>query len=158
MTAKEYLRQIRSVDKRIKNKLEMVEQLRDTATNATATLSDMPRSDSPNLQRMEDTICKIVDLENEISEEINRLVALKRETQAAIDALPSFDEQMVLELRYLCCKSWPEIMTELGYSETTVYRMHNQALEKFVVPENSGVNAIERELSSVHIGTMEVYR
>lgn len=134
MTAKEYLRQVRSVDKRIKNKLEMVEQLRDTATSATATLSDMPRSDSPNLQRMEDTICKIVDLENEISEEINRLVDLKREVQAAIDALPNPDQQLVLELRYLCYKSWNEISIELGFCDRNVYRLHQLGLHNFSVP------------------------
>ena len=28
------------------------------------------------------------------------------------------DQQLILELRYLCYKSWEEIAEEIGYSET----------------------------------------
>ena len=66
MTAKEYLSQVLYIDQRINCKLEQVMRLRENATKATATLSDMPHSDSPNLKSMENTICKIVDLEREI--------------------------------------------------------------------------------------------
>ena len=67
MTAKEYLSQVLYIDQRINCKLEQVMRLRENATKATATLSDMPHSDSPNLKSMENTICKIVDLEREIN-------------------------------------------------------------------------------------------
>lgn len=136
MTAKEYLQQVRFIDKRIDSKLALVSRLRDTATSVTTTLSDMPRSDSPNLQRMEDTICKIIDLENDINQEIDRLVDLKREVKSVIDALDDMDQQLILELRYLAYKPWTDIMTELGYSERSVYRIHNNALANIVVPES----------------------
>ena len=54
MTAKEYLSQVLYIDQRINCKLEQVMRLRENATKATATLSDMPHSDSPNLKSMED--------------------------------------------------------------------------------------------------------
>ena len=63
MTAKEYLSQAFHIDQRISSKLSQVMRLRETATDCTATLSDMPRPDSPSRQQMADTICKIVDLE-----------------------------------------------------------------------------------------------
>ena len=69
------------IDQRINSKLEQVTRLRENVTNCTATLSDMPRPDSPNKQRMEETICKIVDLEHEINADIDRfeeVVAQKR--------------------------------------------------------------------------------
>ena len=56
MTAKEYLSQVLYIDQRINCKLEQVMRLRENATKATATLSDMPHSDSPNLKSMENTI------------------------------------------------------------------------------------------------------
>ena len=79
MTAKEYLGQAYRLDQRIDAKLEQVANLRALATKATATITDMPRSSSPNLQHMEGTIVKIVDLEQEINEDIDRLVDLKKE-------------------------------------------------------------------------------
>ena len=134
MNAKEYLSQAMHIDQRINSKLEQVTRLRENVTNCTATLSDMPRPDSPNKQRMEETICKIVDLEREINADIDRLVDLKAEARKAINAVTDPDQQLILELRYLCYKPWNEIMTELGYSEPTIYRLHGEALKKIRVP------------------------
>lgn len=137
MTAKEYLSQAFHIDQRISSKLSQVMRLRETATDCTATLSDMPRPDSPSRQQMADTICKIVDLEREINEDIDRLVDLKAEARRAINAVSDPDQQLILELRYLCYKPWNEIMTELGYSEATIYRLHGEALKKILVPEKN---------------------
>ena len=134
MTAKEYLSQAFHIDQRISSKLSQVMRLRETATDCTATLSDMPRPGSSNQQRMADTICKIVDLEQEINEDIDRLVDLKAEARRVINAVSDPDQQLILELRYLCYKPWNEIMTELGYSEATIYRLHGEALKKILVP------------------------
>ena len=134
MTAKEYLSQAFHIDQRISSKLSQVMRLREAATNCTATLTDMPRPDSPSRQQMTDTICKIVDLEREINEDIDRLVDLKAEARRTINAVSDPDQQLILELRYLCYKPWNEIMTELGYSEPTVYRLHGEALKKILVP------------------------
>ena len=134
MTAKEYLSQAFHIDQRISSKLSQVMRLRETATDCTATLSDMPRPDSPGRQQMADTICKIVDLEREINEDIDRLVDLKAEARRTINAVSDPDQQLILELRYLCYKPWNEIMTELGYSEATIYRLHGEALKKILVP------------------------
>ena len=134
MTAKEYLSQAFHIDQRISSKLSQVMRLREAAANCTAALSDTLRPDSPNQQRMEETICKIVDLEREINEDIDRLVDLKAEARRAINAVSDPDQQLILELRYLCYKPWNEIMTELGYSEPTIYRLHGEALKKILVP------------------------
>lgn len=136
MNAKEYLSQVMYIDQRINSKLEQVMTLREAATKATATLSDMPRPDSSNVRSMEDTIVKIVDLENEINRDIDQLVDLKAEARRMIAQVKEPDQQLVLELRYLCYKQWSEIMIELGCSEPTVYRLHGEALKKIVVPES----------------------
>lgn len=136
MSAKEYLSQAMYIDQRINSKLEQIMKLRATATKVTATLSDMPRPDSPNYQSMEETIVKIVDLENEINRDIDRLVDLKAEVRRAIARLENPDQQLVLELRYLCYKQWSAIMEEMGISETSVYRIHGEALKNFVFSES----------------------
>lgn len=135
MNAKEYLSQAMHIDQWISSKLEQVMKLREAATKATATLSDMPRPDSPNIQAMESTICKIVDLEREINEDVDRLIDLKAEARRVIQQITEPDQQLVLELRYLCYKPWTEIMSEIGYSEATLYRLHGEALKNIRVPE-----------------------
>ena len=145
MSPKEYLSQAMYIDQRIDSKLQQVATLRESAAKVTATLTDMPRSASPNPQAMENTIVKIIDLENEINRDVDRLVDLKAEVKRVISRLSSPDQQLVLELRYLCFKPWSEIMETLGISETSVYRVHGEALKNIVVPEKTGVNAVERE-------------
>ena len=44
MTAKEYLSQARTLDMRIKSKLQQIESLNELATSCTITYSDMPRN------------------------------------------------------------------------------------------------------------------
>ena len=129
MTAREYLSQAFHIDQRINSKLSQVMRLRETATNCTATLSDMPRPDSPNRQRMADTICEIVDLEREINEDIDRLVDLKAEARRVINAVSDPDQQLILELRYLCFKSWEQIAVDMGYELRWLYRLQHRALD-----------------------------
>ena len=140
MNAKEYLSQAMYIDQRINSKLEQVTRLRENVTNCTAMLSDMPRPDSPNKQRMEETICKIADLEREINADIDRLVDLKAEARKAINAVSDPVQQLILELRYLCYKPWLEIAETIGYSEATVYRLHGEALKNIAVPEKFTFN------------------
>ena len=130
MNAKEYLSQVMHIDQRINSKLEQVVKLRESATKATATLSDMPRSDSQSMQTMENTICKIVDLEREINADIDALVDLKAQARRVISQLRNPDQQLVLELRYLCYRSWEEIAEVMHMHIRTVYKVHGRALLK----------------------------
>ena len=136
MTPKEFLQQIRSADRLIDSKLKQLECLRDETTRTSSMISDMPRSDSPNLQRMESTIVKLLDLEAEINADIDQLVDMKRVARDAINALSNADQRLVLELRYLCYKTWPWIADELGFSISNVYRLHDNALKSIRLPES----------------------
>ena len=135
MTAKEYLSQVLYIDQRINCKLEQVMRLRENAIKATATLSDMPHSDSPNLKSMENTICKIVDLEREINRDIDQLVDLKAEAREALAQMPNPDESLSLELRYFSRKTWEKIAEETGYSVRHVTRLHGRGLQHFRIPD-----------------------
>ena len=114
MIVKDYLSQAYRIDQRINSKIEQVSSLHDLATKATQTLSDMPGSATRNTHRMEDVIIKIIDLENEINTEIDRLVDIKREIMCLINSVPNPEEQTLLELRYLCFKTWEQIAVIWG--------------------------------------------
>ena len=128
MTAKEFLSRAYRIDVRINSKLEQVLSLRNLAEKATSTLSDMPRSSSPNHHRMEDVIIKILELESEINADIKELVDIKREISETLQFVPATEHRTLLELRYICCKTWEEIAAELMYSVRSVHRLHGDAL------------------------------
>lgn len=130
LSAKEFLKQARHIDQRINSKLEQVQSLRELATKATATLSDMPRSATPNIHRMEDVICKMMELESEINADIDELINTKHEVMAVIKMVERPEYQSLLELKYLCMKTWEEVAAELGYVYRQITRMHGHALEQ----------------------------
>lgn len=132
MTVKEYLSQAYRIDQRINSKLEQVASLRDLSRKATATLSDMPHNPNKNVHSMEGIIVKIVDLENEINQDIDELVDLKREIVTIIKRIENPVYQTLLELRYLGFKSWEQIAVEMGYSLQHVFRLHERSLKSVV--------------------------
>ena len=137
MTAKEYLGQAYRLDQRINSKLEQVLSLRELTTKATATMSDMPGGGSRNVYKMQDIIGKIVDLENEINADIDQLVDLKREMVAVIKAVESPEYQTLLELRYLCFKTWEQIAVDMGYSLAYTFELHKKALKTVKIPRTT---------------------
>ena len=130
MIVKEYLSQTWRINSLIDAKLEQAQSLKDLATKATATLTDTPRSASPNAHRMEDIIVKMIDLENEINADIDVLVNLKREIGTAIKSLDNADYRVLLELRYLCFKTWEEIAACMHYAIRNVHYIHGKALKE----------------------------
>ena len=130
MNAKEYLSQAYRIDQRINSKLEQVMSLRALLGKATGTLTGAPKAATPNPHSMEDTICKMVDMENEINADIDMLVDLKTEIMKCIKQIGNPEYQTLLELRYLCFKNWEDISTEMDYSLRRLYELHNLALEQ----------------------------
>lgn len=137
MNAKEYLKQAFYLDKRINSKLEQVESLNALATKATSTLSDMPKSPNRKSSKLEDTIVKIIDLQEEINRDIDKLVDLKKEIADCIFLLKDEEEQTVLEKRYLCFNSWEQIAVDMNYSIQYCFKVHKNALSKISIPIKS---------------------
>ena len=129
MTIKEYLSQAYRIDQRINSKLEQVSSLRELAEKATSTLSDTPCLGNGNKQKIESVIVKIIDLEHEIDEEIDRLVDLKQEIVSLIKHVKNPEYQTLLELRYLCFRTWEQIAVEMHYELRYLHKLHRRALE-----------------------------
>ena len=142
MTAKEYLSQVRFIDSMVDSKLEQLTRLKETATKATATISDMPRSDSPDLQSMETTVVKMIDMEREIDAEIDKLVDLKREIRDVIQKVHTPRYRALLEMRYLSFMTWEEIAEAMELDVSNVYRARRGALR-----------AAECAMAEMHIGS-----
>lgn len=128
MTAKEYMNQARYLDLRISSKIAQIDRLNDLATHVTSTISDMPRSSSPDPSRMETTICKIVDLEHEITEDLARLMDMKKDLQRVVDSVSRPEYQVILQKRYLEMEHWEEIADDMNYDVRYVQKLHGRAL------------------------------
>ena len=126
--ARNFLNRVHRMDRSLGWKKEQIVALREMATSATSRMSDMPRSDSPNLQRMEMLVCKITDLEREVEGDCVDLEATRIDTALAILKLPHVQHQQLLTERYLLSRSWQDITGAMGYSMSHVFRLHEDAL------------------------------
>lgn len=135
MTAKDYLLQARFLDDRINSKTQQIASLNELAAKCTTTFSDMPRNPNRGHSRVEDCVFKIIDLEDSLQKDIEKLVDLKKEIMGVIKAVPNVEYQTLLEKRYLCFITWEQIAVDMNYSMQHIHRMHSAALKEIVVPE-----------------------
>ena len=135
MTAKDYLLQARFLDDRINSKTQQIASLNELAAKCTTTFSDMPRNPNRGHSRVEDCVIKIIDLEDSIKKDIEKLVDLKKEIMGVIKAVPNVEYQPLLEKRYLCFITWEQSAVDMNYSMQHIHRMHSAALKEIVVPE-----------------------
>ena len=134
MTAKEYLSQVYQIERKIDSMVQEMQHLRTLVSNADQVLTDMPRSH--NVKRFEDIVVDIVDFENEIAADKEKLAILKREIADAITRIDNRTYKLLLELRYLRYLNWKEISFVLEYDLHYVYKLHNKALQK-LIPGNT---------------------
>lgn len=133
MTAKEFLSQAWQIDKRIERRCEERERLMAKLTaGRAANLSGMPRGGRFDWT---DAVSRLVEMDNQIGAEIMELCRIKREVNAAIDAVEDMRYRRLLELRYRNYYSWEKIAVEMGYDVRWVYRLHGEALLSVQVPE-----------------------
>ncbi|MGN8738939.1 sigma factor-like helix-turn-helix DNA-binding protein [Bilifractor sp. HCP3S3_D3] len=135
MEAKEFLQQAFSIDQQIKSKNQQLEALKALATSTTQAMSGMPGSPNRNIHKMENAIVKMTSLEDEIREDIVKLVNLKVELKHVIDGVRRPEYRLILEERYLCYFTWEEIADDLHCSVRSVQTLHGKALEAVKVPE-----------------------
>ena len=76
--ARAYLSRVYRMEREVNWKREQIAALGEMATSATARLGGMPRSDSPDLQRMETLVCRIADLKRELKADESALEAARR--------------------------------------------------------------------------------
>lgn len=143
MTAKEFLGQAYKIDNSINSKLEQIASLRELATKATSTISDMPGSPNRNIHKMEDSIVKLVELEEEIHADIDALISLKMDLTHIIKRVSHQQVRIVLEKRYLCYETWEQISVDMNYSIQHTYRLHDQGLKEIENFLKMRVNAKE---------------
>ena len=133
MTAKEFLRRARSVDRRVDEASERVERLRERLeAGRMSRLTGMPRGGSGDWTQTAD---RLIELEQAVNRRTRELVRWKL---AAIDAIRAVEEPRlaeVLELYYIDGFTWEQVAQRMGLDLRWVYRLHGKALMMVRVPE-----------------------
>lgn len=134
MTAKEFLRRARDVDRRVDEATERVERIRAKLEGGRmSSLTGMPRGGGADWTETAD---RLIELERVVNQRTRELVRWKL---AAIDAIRAVEEPRlaeVLELYYIDGLTWEQVAQRMGYEVRQIYRLHGVALRKVKVPED----------------------
>lgn len=137
MTAKEFLRRARVVDRQVDEATERVERLRARLeAGRMSKLTGMPRGGSDDWTVTAD---KLIELERRVNARVRDLVRLKHAAMDAIDAIDGADESRlreVLELYYIDGYSWERVAETMELDKRWVFRLHGRALQRIKVPKD----------------------
>ena len=128
MNAKDFLRQIKKLDRLIENKLIEIQRWKDIANNTTATLSGERVQSSGNPQKIADAICRYIDLEREINQDIDELVEAKKDVIGVIEQLNATEYDIIhkIYVQYLTLEDVADAYDRTYSWATTI---HGRALK-----------------------------
>ena len=129
MNAQEFLGQAYRLDRRINSKLQQIDSLRSLTRKVTQTYDQEIVSRTRNMSSLEDTIIRLMEAEEELNCQIDRLVDTKIDIGKLIDMVHNESYRLLLEKRYLCFLSWDQIAEDMHYSRRWVLNKHERALE-----------------------------
>ena len=133
MTAKEFLRRARDVDRRVDEAQERVDRLRaKLEAGRLSRVTGMPGGGGADWTETAD---RLIELERVVNARTREWVRWKLD---AIDAIRSVGEPSlaeVLELYYIDGLTWEQVAQRMGLDQRWVYRLHGRALMCVKVPE-----------------------
>ena len=129
MTAVEFLSQAYLMDQQIRSKKEQLVMLRSMATSFYNPTDQEQVSCTPKTYALEESVIKIVEAENEIKAQVDRLVQTMMEIRSVIAAVQDVKLRLVLEKRYLLFQAWKDIAADMDRSIRWVQQKHVMALE-----------------------------
>lgn len=136
LTAKEFLRRARSIDRQVDEATERAERVRARLeAGRMSSLTGMPRGGGADWTETAD---RLIELERVVNARTRELVRWKL---AAIDAIRAIEEPRlaeVLELYYIDGFTWEQVAQRMDLDKRWVFRLHGKALQKIEVPEEIG--------------------
>lgn len=129
-TIKQQLQEIRDLDKSIDSKIRQVERLRAQAECLKSMDFSKDRITGGVKQSSQDVICRCVDLEKEITADIDRMVDMKKTWISVIDENLSGLDRAVLQKYYFEHRTWEQTAVDLNKDYRWIHRVHGRALEK----------------------------
>ena len=144
MTAQEYLSRAYRMEQQVESKLQQIEALRSMAESLTSCIGTEPVSHTRNHTAMQDTVLRILEAEQELNDEIDALVDMKREIKQTIDQVEDITLRLVLEKRDICFEKWEKIALDMFYSLRSVQEKHREAVRAVQEILDAGAREDER--------------
>ncbi len=135
--AKAFLERVREEERKVSGLEMRIENLRMLLTGRTMQLSDLPRGDSPDQQRMQTVFAEIDTLEREKAQAEAEAEAIRIEVGRMICRVSDPSAQKVLMMHYLENMQWIDIAGKIGYCRNHVYRIRARGyaeIEKMLHP------------------------
>ena len=130
MEAKEYLESYRLIQTRINVLMAEIERLRAEAESVSINLDGMPKGQS-SMDKISRLVAEIADYESTLTDELSGLYIRRMRIITQLGKLKSHKHQLLLQKRYIECKSWETIAYEMDISWRHCYRLHGSALIEF---------------------------
>lgn len=128
MRAKDYLRQLRKLDKLIENKLAEKARWKEIAMGGGSSLSTEERvQTSGNQQKMAEAVCNYIGIEVEIDLAIDNLIDKRREVLEIIEQLPVMEYDL-LHKHYVQYMSLQDAADAMDKSYSWATTVHGRAL------------------------------
>lgn len=129
MNVKKLLESHKIIDDKINTRLEEVAQLRALAERVTTRIEQYSTHEvGTHSDKVGKYAPRIVDLENRIDHDIDRLVNLKERIMDIASSLDDDTERIVIERHYILHESFTDIADKLCYSIRHITRIHTRAI------------------------------
>lgn len=129
--AKEYLKQVETLDTKIQQKKIELDSLKDGAIGLGAFDYSKEKVQTSASESMSVKIAKYVDFERELQEDNARFAELKHRVINQIHSLNNPIYMKILFKKYIEYKSLKDIASEIKYSYDRTKHIHGVALEAF---------------------------
>ena len=127
MTAKEYLGQAYSIDRRVNIALEKIAAMKSALDYKPPSLQGSGGSGSGGLPEQ---IARVIDYEQRANRLIGELVSRKFEISQTIDKVADLRLREILVRRYLSFQKWERIAVDMMIDIRWVFRLHQKALSE----------------------------
>lgn len=129
MKAKDFLKQLKKLDRLIENKLIEKSQWKAMALNTTSKLSEDKVQSSGSQQKMADAIDKYIDIEKEIDACIDKLIDTRKDVISVIEQLNATEYDICHKI-YVQYFTLQEVADFYSKSYNWVTTIHGRALKK----------------------------
>jgi DNA-directed RNA polymerase specialized sigma subunit len=128
---KAILKQYIGLEKRIARLLDEKKKWKEKAEAISPVYSDMPKAGG--CDKIQNAVCQIVDLEQDINREIDAQIDLCRRIEAAVKQMDDEKLRDVMMYRYIDGLKLEEIAIEMSYSYMQIYRLHKKAISEIML-------------------------
>ena len=129
MTGEEFLTRGNRLKYKIRNLTEALEYWNAKATSTSLIYSETGRQKTNEIRSNEKYVFKIIEIEDKIKKELDRLYEIKLEIQEVVLRVVDPIEQSILFKRYIEELSWNEIAKSENFTKRNIFIKHNKAIK-----------------------------